>query len=141
MCLFVATQETWATAAENDETQQEVEEVCGPEGKQVERLVAVGVQAGNRLVIAGFIDGINPHITSDEPAEEEEKDKAAPGLALISKVGTAGQDGEHGQKQGDDAHHQQVDGDVGLPRTVMLVHCSYDQLSEGHDRHDHLGTY
>lgn len=63
-------------------------------------------------------------LTSNKPAEEEERDQAAPDLAVIPKAGGAGQHGEHGQQQGDGSRYQQIDGDVGLPWTVILVHYS-----------------
>lgn len=68
--LIIATQKACATAREKDETQQDVVQVGGPEGKQVESLVAV-VVAGHCLIVVGFIDGVNPHITSRKRSPRE----------------------------------------------------------------------
>lgn len=69
-------------------------------------------------------------LTSDEPAEEEERCQRVPDRAdLTERVGgaifgllSAGQAGEQRQHQAKRSHYYQVDGDVALPRTVMQIH-------------------
>lgn len=52
-----------AAAAKEEEAQQDVDQGGGPEGKQVQRLVAVGVHAGRVLVVVGLVNGVDPHVT------------------------------------------------------------------------------
>lgn len=72
VCILIfTTQTTWTTGTEKQKAEQDVAHVGGPEGKQVECLVAVRIPA-YCLIVVGFIDGVDPHISSNEPAEEEE---------------------------------------------------------------------
>lgn len=130
-----------AAAAHQEQTQQDVDQGGGPEGEQVERLVAVGIQMCGVLVVVGLINRVDPHITCDKPAEEEDGRQGVPGGAdsaprvggAVFGVLGAGQAGEHRQHQAEDANHYQVDGDVALPRTVVQVYCPDCNLSNGHD--------
>lgn len=137
------------TAEDQEQTQEDVDQGGGPEGKQVESPVTVRVHICCVPVVVGFINGIDPHITSNEPAEEEERRQRVPGRAdgtervvgvIIGLLG-AGQAGEHGQQQAEDPHHDQIDGDVVLPRTVVQMHRTYCNLSNGHDANNQLRTY
>ena len=86
----------------------------------------------------GFLQpGVTPvgsfSLTGDKPAEEEERCQRVPGCADPAHRGGgtvfgllgAGQAGQHRQKQAKNPHHDQIDGDVGLPRTVVQVHCPW----------------
>lgn len=135
------------TAAEQQEhTQEDVDQGGGPEGKQVESPVAVRVHIRRVPVVVGLVNGVDPHITSNEPAEEEERRQRVPGRAdgtervvgvVIGLLG-AGQAGEHRQQQAEDPHHYQIDGDVVLPRAVVQMHRAYCNLSDGHDANKQL---
>ncbi len=71
-------------------------------------------------------------LTSDKPAEEEDRGQRVPGGADLTEPAGgavfgllgAGQAGEQRQHQAKDSHHYQIDGDVVLPRTVMQVYCT-----------------
>lgn len=52
-----------AEKGEQGHTKQDISESGGPEGEQVERLVAVCIHIGRVPVVVGFIDGVDPHIT------------------------------------------------------------------------------
>lgn len=73
-----------------------------------------------------------PTLTGDEPAEGEaghqrvpkDADAAEEAGRSVAVLTGAGQAGEQRQRHPEDAHHNQVDGDVGLPRTVMQVDCT-----------------
>lgn len=92
-----------AAAHDYKQTQEDVEQRCGPEGEQVERFVAVGVHICRVLVVTGLVNRVDPHITSDKPAEEEQRREGVPGRADSAQgVGGAicgflgaGQAGEH----------------------------------------------
>lgn len=68
-------------------------------------------------------------LTGDEPAEHEgggervpKHTDAAEGFGRpVPLLTGAGQAGEQRQRHGEDAHHNQVDGDVGLARTLVQV--------------------
>lgn len=119
-----------AAAGQQGRSQQDVDHGGGPEGKQVQRLVAVGLYIRCVLVVVGLVNGVDPHITGDKPAEEEGRHQRVPGGAQsIERVGGAvfgllgaRQAGEQRQHQAEDPRHDQVDGDVVLPRTVVQVH-------------------
>lgn len=63
--LFLIIRLLFLTAAKGnkDHTKQDIGKVGGPEGEQVERLVAVQNPTSYLLVIVGFIDGVDRHIT------------------------------------------------------------------------------
>lgn len=56
-----------AAAAQEEEPQQDVDQRGGPEGKQVQRPVAVGPRAGGGAVVVGLVDGVDPHVPWGEP--------------------------------------------------------------------------
>lgn len=58
-------------------------------------------------------------LTSNEPAEDEEWNEAAPGAPAVAATL------KDGEQQGHHSNHQQVDGNKGLPGTVMEVQCSF----------------
>lgn len=71
-------------------------------------------------------------LTGYKPAEEEERRQRVPGHAdstervdgaVFGGFG-AGQAGERRQAQAKDSRHDQIDGDVVLPRTVIQMHCT-----------------
>lgn len=116
-------------AAHHKQAQQDVDQSGGPEGKQVDGLIAVGVHICCIFVVVGLINRVDPHITSNKPAEEEARCQRVPGHADLTEwVGGAvfvllgaGQAGEQRQHQAKSSGHYQIDGDVGLPRTVIQV--------------------
>lgn len=121
-----------ATATQQEQPQEDVDEGGCPEGEQVERLVAIGIYICCVLVVIGLVNRVNPHITSDEPAEEEESSHRVPdgaesaeGVsgAVFGLLGT-GQAGEHRQDQAKYSRHYQIDGNVVLPWTVIQVYCT-----------------
>lgn len=73
-------------------------------------------------------------LTSDEPAEQEERSQWIPGHADAAEgvgVGgvilgflSTGEAGERRQHQAKHPHHYQIDRDQVLPRTVMEIHWS-----------------
>ncbi len=52
-----------AAAAKQEETQEDVDQSGSPEGKQVQRPVAVGTNVSAVLVVVGLINRVDPHIT------------------------------------------------------------------------------
>lgn len=56
-----------AAAADEEETQQDVDQGGGPEGEQVQRPVAVRLPAGGVLVVVGLVNGVDPHVTWRNP--------------------------------------------------------------------------
>lgn len=69
MCLVIgvgsATQaeaEEGAAAEDHEQTQEDIDQGGGPESKQVQGLVAIGVQSCCALVIVGLVNGVDPHI-------------------------------------------------------------------------------
>lgn len=52
-----------AEAAYEEKTQEDVDQRGGPEGKQVECLVAIGFHTCCVLVVVGLINRVDPHIT------------------------------------------------------------------------------
>lgn len=58
-------------------------------------------------------------LTSNEPAEDEEWNEAATGAPADAATL------KDGEQQGHHSNHQQVDGNKGLPGTVMEVQCSF----------------
>lgn len=115
------------TASSNQEgPQQDVDQSDGPEGEQVNSLIAVNVDSGGVLHIDRLIYPVDPHVTSNEPTEDKSGYKGVPGRAeLVEDVGGAffglctGQTGQHGQDQAEHPHHHQVDGDVVLPGALF----------------------
>ena len=62
------------TAADHQEqTQEDVDQGGGPEGKQVECPVAVGIHIGCILVVVRLINRVYPHITLDNRETPENK--------------------------------------------------------------------
>lgn len=59
-------------ATHEGQTEQDVDQGGGPEGKQVQGLVAVEVWVCCIFLVAGLINRIDPHITSNKPAENKE---------------------------------------------------------------------
>lgn len=56
-----------AAAADEGEAQQDVGEGGGPEGEQVQRLVAVRIRDRRVLVVVGHVNGVDPHVTWRNP--------------------------------------------------------------------------
>lgn len=56
-----------AAAADQEETQQDVDQGGGPERKQVRSPVAVRIHAGRVLVVVGLVNGVDPHVTWRNP--------------------------------------------------------------------------
>lgn len=71
---------TTATANDRKETQHDVEQCGGPEGKQVERLVAVKAHICTILVVAWLKHRVDPIVACNEPAEEEHDHQWLPDL-------------------------------------------------------------
>jgi len=55
--------EAGAAAADHEQSQEDVDEGGGPEGKQVEVPVAVRVHIGRVPVVVGLVNRVYPHIT------------------------------------------------------------------------------
>lgn len=135
-----------AAAAEQEQAEEDVDQGGGPEGKQVQRPVAVGLHGCRVLVVVGLVNRVDPHITSNKPAEEEERRQGVPGRAdSTERVGGAvfgligaGKAGEQRQRQAKDSQHYQIDGDVVLLRAVMQIYCTNCNLSNGHGTKNQL---
>lgn len=52
-----------AAATYYKQTQEDVDQGGGPEGKQVQRLVTVGIQSRCVLVVVRLVNGVDPHVT------------------------------------------------------------------------------
>lgn len=66
VCICSATQEEAeedAAADKQKQSQEDVDQGGGPEGKQVQCLVAVRIHICRVLVVVGLIDRVDPHIT------------------------------------------------------------------------------
>lgn len=115
------------TASSDQEgSQQDVDQSDGPEGKQVNSLMAVNFDGGGILHIDGLIYPVDPHVTSNEPTEDKRRHKGVPSRAEpVEDIGGAflglctGQTGQQGQDQAEHPHHHQVDGDVVLPGALI----------------------
>lgn len=160
--------EEGAAAEEHEQTHEDIDQGGGPESKQVQGLVAIGVQICRDLVVVGLVNGVDPHIawmkketfqfqqlvrsdgappqgrgatsesvkkavlTGNKPAAEEEGSQRVPegadwservGRLVFTLTGTW-QEGEQHQHHFKDSRHDQIDGDVRLPRTVVQVYCT-----------------
>lgn len=81
----------------------------------------------------------NQKLTCNKPAEEEEGGEGVPGGAepaervggLVFGLAGAGQAGQQRQDQAEDPQHDQVDGDVGLPRTVLQMDRPWKATAQG----------
>lgn len=119
-----------AAADDQGGDEEDVGQRGGPEGEQVQCLVAVRLHACRVLVVVGLVNRVDPHITSNEPAEEKERCQGVPGRAHSTQrvggavFGLAGarQTGEQRQRQIKDSCHYQIDRDVILLRTVVQIH-------------------
>lgn len=128
-----------AAAADQRYTQDDVDQGRGPEGEQVERPVAVLLDIRRVLVEVWLEDGVDPHVTCDKPAEEEDRGQRVPDFAgagqrgggLVFPLLGARQAGDQTQHQTKDPHHYQVDGDVGVSRTLLQVHRPDRDLGNG----------
>lgn len=128
-------------ATDQETTQQDVDQGGGPEGKQVESLVTIGTQICGVLVVVWLVDRVDPHITSYKPAEEKEGGQRVPDGADATErtwrplfwLPSTRQAGQQCQHQAKDPHHNQIDGDIVLPRTVIQVYRTDCNLSGGHD--------
>lgn len=135
-----------AAAREQKQSQEDVDQGGGPEGKQVQCPVAVRIHICRVLVVVGLINRVDPHITSNKPAEEEEGCQRVPGGAdSTERVGGAvfgrlstRQAGEQRQHQAKHPRHYQVDGDVALPRTVLQMYCTDCNLCNRQDTEKEL---
>lgn len=118
-----------AEANYEEETQEDVDRGGAPEGKQVERLVTVKIHTCAVLVVVGLVNRVDPHVSSNEPAEKEERGQRVPGHAdSVEGVGgvifgllSAGQAGEHGEHHTKHPGNYQIDRDVALPWAVVQV--------------------
>lgn len=136
-------------AREDKQTHQDVHQRDGPEGKQVDCLVTVGIDLCRGLVIVGFIDGVDPHITRDKPAEDKERHQGVPaGAESVQRGGSpvlwfpgTGQAGKQAEEQAEHPHHHQVNGDVVLLGAVLQVNRTNGDLSNGEDTCQRFGKH
>lgn len=137
------------TAAPNQEqSNQYIDQCGGPEGKQVHSLIAVCIDGSGILDIIRFVDPVDPHITSNEPAEKKGRGDRVPGYAKsvewvggpISGLLCAGQTGQQGQHQAKHPQNHQINGDVVFPGALMQVRRTNSYLSYRHDANKHFAT-
>lgn len=115
-----------AASSDHKGPHQDVSQSDGPEGEQVNSLIAVNIDGGGVLHIDRLVNPVDPHVTSNEPTEDKAGQEGCPGGAeAVEGTGGAffglctGQTGQQGQDQRKDPHHHQEDGDVVLPRALF----------------------
>ena len=62
-----------AAPPEQEQAQQDVQQRGGPEGKQVQRLVAVWLHGRGGAVVVGLVDGVDPHISCRDDGMQHKK--------------------------------------------------------------------
>lgn len=138
-----------AAAADEGQTQDDVDQRGGPEGEQIESPIAVLIDICCVLLEVWLINGVDPHVTCDKPAEEEDGRQHVPDFAdsgqrggrLIFTLSGARQAGDHAQHHPKHPHHDQIDGDVVVSRTVLQVHRPDRDLRNGDGAEKHLTNY
>lgn len=74
-----------ATSSDHKSPHQDVSQSDGPEGEQVNSLIAVNIDGGGVLHIDGLINPVDPHVTSNEPTEYKAGHEGSPGGAQATE--------------------------------------------------------
>lgn len=137
------------TASSDQEgPQQDVGQSDGPEGEQINSLIAVNVGRVGVVDIDRLIYPVDPHVTSNEPTDDKTGHEGVPsGAAAVQDVCGAffllctGQTGRQGQHQAEHPHHHQEDGDIVLSGTVIQVPCTNSYFRHRQDAENNFAAY